>query len=351
MAAQASVSDVGSGVATISTSEASETENSTTSEIPAPVSSRMTSNRGARDWMTFRNWLRTSGVRREYSTMPEPAKTTEKPPGAAITASSRLDLPVNTSCSVILGCRLSTTSRLARPRSASSTRTRWPRRVRAAARLAETKVLPTPPLPLVTAMMRAPWVVAAGESGVVGDGASLISLLSVGAVVEVHGRQVAPARRGVEGAEKHPLFFGSDGAVRLFLDAYTVAAFRFCPVELVIGTVGPERRGRTDPLQGKGTTNTDGDVQFGAAVDAHGGGGNGSADALGDGPAEGRLACGQHHGELFPAIAGQGVHGAHTTVQCACDGLQHPVAGKVPISIVDLLEAVDVEHQQQCGLS
>ena len=26
--------------------------------------------------MTFRNWLRTSGVRREYSTMPEPASTT-----------------------------------------------------------------------------------------------------------------------------------------------------------------------------------------------------------------------------------------------------------------------------------
>src|SRR3990167_5550151 len=146
--------------------------------------------------MTLRNWLRTSGVRREYSTMPEPARTTEKPPGAAITASSRLDLPVKTSWSVILGCRLSTTSRLARPRSASSTSTRWPRRLRAAARLAETKVLPTPPLPLVTAMMRAPWEADAGvavEGGVEGDGASLISLLSVGAVVEVHGGQVAPA--------------------------------------------------------------------------------------------------------------------------------------------------------------
>jgi hypothetical protein len=55
--------------------------------------------------------------------MPEPASSTEKPPGAGRMASSRRALPVKTSCSVILGNRLSTTSRLARPRSASSTST------------------------------------------------------------------------------------------------------------------------------------------------------------------------------------------------------------------------------------
>src|SRR6218665_1354126 len=156
MAAWASVSEVGSGVATISTSQASDTENSTRSEIPAPVSSSSRSERGVSASITLRNWLRPSGVRREYSAMPEPASSASNPPGVVITASSSLALPVKTSCNVVLGCRFSITSRLARPRSASSTSTRWPVRARAAARLAETKVLPTPPLPLVTAMMRAP---------------------------------------------------------------------------------------------------------------------------------------------------------------------------------------------------
>src|SRR3990167_1022401 len=100
--------------------------------------------------------------------MPEPASSTLKPPGAWITASSSVALPVKTSCRVILGCRFSTTSRLARPRSASSTSTRWPRRVRAAARLADTKVLPTPPLPLVMAMMRAPVAECEGEAAPAG---------------------------------------------------------------------------------------------------------------------------------------------------------------------------------------
>ena len=105
--------------------------------------------------MTLSSWSRTSGVMREYSTMPEPASSAEKPPGAGRIASSSELLPVNTSCSVIFGARLSITSRLARPRSASSTSTRRPCRASAAARLTLTKVLPTPPLPLVTAVMRA----------------------------------------------------------------------------------------------------------------------------------------------------------------------------------------------------
>ena len=78
-------------------------------------------------------------------------------------ASSRSALPVNTSCKVILGYKFSTTSRLARPKSASSTKTFRPWRVSAAAKLALTKVLPTPPLPLVIATVRATRVVLAGE--------------------------------------------------------------------------------------------------------------------------------------------------------------------------------------------
>jgi hypothetical protein len=146
--------DVGSGVATTSTSSASDTVYSTTSEMPAPVSSSTRSKRGATASITFCSCSRTSGVMREYSTMPDPASSTEKPPGAGRMASSSELLPVNTSCSVILGNRFSTTSRLARPRSASSTSTFWPWRASAAARLALTKVLPTPPLPLVMAVMR-----------------------------------------------------------------------------------------------------------------------------------------------------------------------------------------------------
>ena len=45
----------------------------------------------------------TSGLSREYSTNPEPASNTEKPPGACTIASSIRALPTNTSCSVILG--------------------------------------------------------------------------------------------------------------------------------------------------------------------------------------------------------------------------------------------------------
>src|SRR3990167_11533455 len=85
--------------------------------------------------------------------------------------------------------------------------------------------------------------------------------------------------------------------------SYTVAAFRFGTVKLVVGTVGPEWCGRTDPLQGKGATNADGDVQFGHAVDAYGRRRNGSADALGHSLAKSSLAGGEHHGELFPSVA------------------------------------------------
>ena len=168
------------------------------------------------------------GVRREYSTMPEPASSTENPPGALMMASSSRALPVNTSCSVILGCRLSTTSRLARPRSASIPKTRWPLRVNAAARLAETKVFPTPPLPLVMAMMRS------RDGGLhgrcvrrhgLGDSASLIiPTFSRRCLLHPAGRQVAPARRRIQRAKQQALFFSTHRAVGLLLDAHAVAS-------------------------------------------------------------------------------------------------------------------------------
>ena len=47
--------------------------------------------------------IKAPGVRREYSTSPEPANNTAKPPGALMIASSSAHLPVNTSCKVSFG--------------------------------------------------------------------------------------------------------------------------------------------------------------------------------------------------------------------------------------------------------
>src|SRR5690606_15046583 len=71
----------------------------------------------------------------------------------------------NTSARVNLGVRPSITSTLARPRSVSSSRVRWPALTRAVARLTETEVLPTPPLPLATASTRTGPAGASAPSG------------------------------------------------------------------------------------------------------------------------------------------------------------------------------------------
>ena len=69
-----------------------------------------------------------------------------------MTTSSSVQLPASTSASVSRGVSPRNTSTFARPRSPSSSITSLPREASAVARLTATEVLPTPPLPPVTAM-------------------------------------------------------------------------------------------------------------------------------------------------------------------------------------------------------
>src|SRR4029450_221168 len=185
--------------------------------------------------------------RREYCARPEPASSTEKPPGAGRTAWSSVALPVNTSCSVTLGKRLSTTSRMARPRPASSTSPRSPRSASAAARLAATKVLPTPPLPLVTARI-------------------FPAALMVPPRLRLSPRRCPPRGRStrwggpascswqileLRGAEQQALLLGADERDRGLLEAGAVAAFRLGAVELLVGALDPEQRRRAHPPRGE----------------------------------------------------------------------------------------------------
>src|SRR5690606_28997365 len=89
----------------------------------------------------------------------------------------------NTSARVKRGDRPSITSTLARPRSVSSNRVRWPALARAVARLTETEVLPTPPLPLATAITRTgPGALSVAETGTVGSGDCMAILGSEGVI-------------------------------------------------------------------------------------------------------------------------------------------------------------------------
>ena len=58
-------------------------------------------------------------------------------------------------------------------------------------------------------------------------------------------------------------------------------------------------------------------------------------------------AIGQHHCKFFPAIARHGVFGAHTGIQAFGNRLQHEVARRVAMRVVDFLEMIDIQHQQQ----
>src|SRR5688572_4893726 len=86
--------------------------------------------------------------------LPEAAGTISRPLGPCSTVSRSSQRPAKTSARVKRGDRPSITSTLARPMSVSSSKVRWPALTSEAARLMETEVLPTPPLPLATAMTR-----------------------------------------------------------------------------------------------------------------------------------------------------------------------------------------------------
>ena len=75
------------------------------------------------------------------------------------------------------------------------------------------------------------------------------------------------------------------------------------------------------------------------------------AHALGHCEAERRRAVRQDHRELFTADPGHRVHRADAVLQRVRHALQHQVAGRVAVAVVDLLEVVDVDHQHQCRLA
>src|SRR5688572_10289163 len=120
--------------------------------MPAAVSTISTS-RLVVSWLNAWTRPRCSAVDSSaMRAMPEAAGITRKPWGAVTIASSSVQRPSSTCSSVKRGVRPSSTSTFARLRSPSSNSTRLPRAACAAARLTATDVLPTPPLPPVTAI-------------------------------------------------------------------------------------------------------------------------------------------------------------------------------------------------------
>ena len=90
------------------------------------------------------------------SCTPEAAGRIFMRPGPGMTMSASNFSPRITCDRLNCGVRPSRTSRLPKPRSASKTSTFFPKRHRVKPRLATMLVLPTPPLPLVMAMILGP---------------------------------------------------------------------------------------------------------------------------------------------------------------------------------------------------
>ena len=66
----------------------------------------------------------------------------------------------------------------------------------------------------------------------------------------------------------------------------------------------------------------------------------------------GILAGGQHgqqHDELVAADARDGIDGPHRAAHACRGGSQHGVSGRVPMGVVDLLEAIEVDEQQRAA--
>ena len=57
------------------------------------------------------------------------------------------------------------------------------------------------------------------------------------------------------------------------------------------------------------------------------------------------LVVAQQHGELVTAVAGEDVALADASLEPGRDLLQHPVADRVAVAVVDLLEPVEVAEQ------
>ena len=127
---------------------------STVSFSPAPVSMRRKSTVASSAAIWSNRSLRCSSVRRARSATPEPAGTRVMPGGPRSRISSSRLSPASTSRRSYFGVWPSSTVRLARPRSPSSSATRRPRRASTRPVFRTRLDFPTPPFPLVNAMVR-----------------------------------------------------------------------------------------------------------------------------------------------------------------------------------------------------
>ena len=153
--AYASVIEVGSGVATKSTSVLADTNSSTASAIPAPVSIMTISAISSSSTSRMVRFTICSRVRLVNSWIPEPPEIKPIPSGPLMTMSARL-FPRNIMSARLYSGRIpSMTSILAKPKSTSMISTRLPILASSIARFTEILDLPTPPFPLVTVMTRA----------------------------------------------------------------------------------------------------------------------------------------------------------------------------------------------------
>ncbi|MCY1522301.1 hypothetical protein D9M68_571460 [compost metagenome] len=73
------------------------------------------------------------------------------------------------------------------------------------------------------------------------------------------------------------------------------------------------------------------------------------ADALRHRTGAGLAGRGQQHHELFAAETAQQVAGPQLRRRQSCERLQHGIAGRVAVGVVDRLEMVDVDDQQRGG--
>ena len=72
-----------------------------------------------------------------------------------------------------------------------------------------------------------------------------------------------------------------------------------------------------------------------------------TAQTFGDFPRRSRVAADQQHGELIAGVTKHLIGVAYTGPQHAGHLLQYPVARAVPGPIIDVLQVVDVDHQQR----
>src|SRR3569832_2716584 len=144
--------DAGSSQTTTMTSCAALVKAMTLSAMPAAVSISSTSMRCLSSLKARIKPACSTGVRFAIRWIPDDAGMILMPPGPSSTISSSVRAPLMPSAKVYEDRSPSSTSTLARPKSASSNVTLFPDCASAIARFTEVLVLPSPPLPHVTAM-------------------------------------------------------------------------------------------------------------------------------------------------------------------------------------------------------